>query len=141
MGCAGHMEQAHVRVGFKVQVPRQVRVCQGDAECCADPASAVFPVPPPFGCWKKALKKRRKQSLVPHRPTLCATQRLRQMQSLATALTAVGARFSDDLVYHFDANGVAKKMNNPDHEVHEVQVSHTPIRGYGSSVIVAGGRA
>lgn len=42
---------------------------------------------------------KKKQRLLPHVPSKYPDQRLRQMASLATALTSIGVDFSDDLTY------------------------------------------
>ncbi|CAI5524735.1 unnamed protein product, partial [Closterium sp. Naga37s-1] len=69
---------------------------------------------------KRQTRVKLSRKLFPHRPVPDPERRLEQLRSLATALTAIGARFVDGLDYPFKA--VPRGMNEPGREVGGMQV-------------------
>ncbi|CAI6003068.1 unnamed protein product [Closterium sp. NIES-65] len=69
---------------------------------------------------KRQTRVKLSRKLFPHRPVPDPERRLEQLRSLATALTAIGARFVDGLEYPFKA--VPRGMNEPGREVGGMQV-------------------
>ncbi|CAI5464559.1 unnamed protein product [Closterium sp. Yama58-4] len=69
---------------------------------------------------KRQTRVKLSSKLFPHRPDPDPERRLEQLRSLATALTAIGARFVDGLEYPFKA--VPRGMNEPGREVGGMQV-------------------
>lgn len=68
---------------------------------------------------------KKKRRLLPFSPSEDPETRLRQMASLATALTATGADFSNQLTY---IRGMApKSANSPAHEKEGMQVSNSNL--------------
>ncbi|CAI5515583.1 unnamed protein product [Closterium sp. Naga37s-1] len=69
---------------------------------------------------KRQTRVKLSRKLFAHRPVPDPERRLEQLRSLATALTAIGARFVDGLEYPFKA--VPRGMNEPGREVGGMQV-------------------